>query len=315
MTRSSRWLREPVYPPVAPQVGRYLADIWAEDPNLQHEFPELEPETADVYLEWCMGPAAANLPPNVLPSEADLEARRLARRCARPTGSRPPGVNLVGYHGAVLGLGEVARSLVASLQDAGVDVAAVGNPMTLSQQLGDVECVEPADAPYDVNVFVVNADMMPPLAGQLGPDFFAGRRNVGVWFWEVDRLAPLPFKALQVLDEVWVASEHSRAAVAEVTDKPVHVVPIAVPVLAASIGSDEVNAAIGVPDDRFVFLMALDLFSVGERKNAWGLVRGLSGCVRAGRRRTARREGRSTACVVPTTSSDCASRPVRAPTW
>ena len=55
--------------------------------------------------------------------------------------------------------------------------------------------------------------MMPPLAGQLGPGFFAGRRNVGLWFWEVDRLSPVPVKSLQVLDEVWVASEHTRAAV------------------------------------------------------------------------------------------------------
>ena len=265
------WLREPTYPRVAPQVGRYLHDIWDEDPNLQHEFPELEPETADVYLEWCSGPASANLPACVLLSDAELAERRVARRRARPVGARPPGVNLVGYHGAVLGLGEVARSVADALRAVGVDVAAIGHPETLSQQLGDVACVEPIHAPYDVNVFVVNADMMPPLAGQLGPDFFAGRRSVGIWFWEVDRLVP-PTKALQVLDEVWVASEHTRAAVEPVSSKPVHVVPIPMPSAPADTATSLRRRDVGLPDDRFVFLMALDFFSVGERKNPWGLV-------------------------------------------
>jgi glycosyltransferase involved in cell wall biosynthesis len=266
------WLREPTYPRVAPQVGRYLHDIWDEDPNLQHEFPELEPETADVYLEWCSGPASANLPACVLLSETELQERRIERRRARPIAARPPGVNVVGYHGAVLGLGEVARSIADGLRAAGVDVAAIGHPETLSQQLGDVACVEPIDAPYDVNVFVVNADMMPPLAGQLGPDFFAGRRSVGIWFWEVDTVAPPPTKALQVLDEVWVASEHTGGAVEPVSSKPVHVVPIPMPSAPAGTATSLARRDVGLPDDRFVFLMALDFFSVGERKNPWGLV-------------------------------------------
>ncbi len=263
------WLTAPFFPRVAPQVGRYLHGVWDESPNLQHEFPELEPETADAYLEWCAGPARSGLPACVLPDDEALEARRVERRRARPTGPRAPGVNLVGYHGAVLGLGEVARSLADGLRGAGVEVAAVGNPETLSHQLGDVECVDPLHAPHDVNLFVVNADMMPPLAGQLGPTFFAGRRSVGLWFWEVDEMAPPPSQALQVLDEVWVASEHIRAAVAKVSSKPVRVVPIPIPSAPEAASS---RAGVGLPDDRFVFLMALDFFSVGERKNPWGLV-------------------------------------------
>jgi glycosyltransferase involved in cell wall biosynthesis len=263
------WIRRPTHPRVAPQVNRYLADLWDEDSNLRNEFPELEPETADAYLGWCIH-LAKGIPASVVPSPAELDARRLERRVARPVGARPEGVNVIGYHGAILGLGEVARAVADSLRAAGVDVAAVGNPETRSAQLGDVACVPPADAPYDVNLFVVNADMMPPLAGQLGPGFFAGRRNVGLWFWEVDKLSPVPVKSLQVLDEVWVASEHTRAAVAAVSDKPVHLVPIPIPSPRASPPTD--RSVVGLPDDRFVFLMTLDLFSVGERKNPWGLV-------------------------------------------
>src|SRR6185295_5037440 len=148
-----------------------------------------------------------DVPACVLPTDAEAAARRASRRRARPTGPRPAGVNLVGYQGAVLGLGEVARNLAEALGGAGVPVAAVTSPAVASRELYEVDTVEPDAAPHDVNVFVVTADTLPALAGKLGPGFFAERHNVGLWFWEADRFRPgAAQQAASVLDEVWAPS-------------------------------------------------------------------------------------------------------------
>jgi len=264
------WLREPTVPDVAPRVGRYLARYWDDSPLLRDEYPELDPATADMFETWCR--AHADLPACVLPTEAENVQRRAERRRARPQGPRPVGVNIVGYLGAVLGLGEVARNLAEALEGAGVPVAAVTNPATASRELYAFDCVAPDAAPYDLNLFVVTADMLPPLAGRLGPDFFAGRRSIGLWFWEAERFRPGALApAIPLLDEVWAPSAFVRDAVdAAVQERPVETVPIPVPVPAPPTGID--RSALGLPDDRFVFLFMFDYFSVTTRKNPLGLI-------------------------------------------
>ncbi|HEY8217675.1 MAG TPA: glycosyltransferase family 4 protein [Acidimicrobiia bacterium] len=265
-----RWLRAPVLPDIAPRVGRYLARRWSDSELLRDEYPELEPETAEAYEQWSRD--HGSVPACVLPTDAEQAERRARRRAARPAGPRAAGVNVVGYLGAALGLGEVARNLVDALREAGVPVAAVTNPATDSRDLYEVDTVAPDDAPYDVNLFVVTADMLAPLAGRLGPGFLAERRNIGLWFWEADRFrAGGPTPATVLLDEVWAPSAFVRGAIdAAAPGIPVETVPV--PVSSPAIRADIDRAALGLPADAFAFLFMFDYFSVVERKNPVGLV-------------------------------------------
>ena len=264
------WLREPTVPDVAPRVGRYLARVWSDSALLRDEYPELDSATAEVFESWCR--LHADLPACVLPTEAETEQRLANRRRARPKGPRPGGVNVVGYMGAALGLGEVARNLAEALEGAGVPVAAVTNPATASRELYEFDCVTPDAAPYDLNLFVVTADVLAPLAGRLGADFFAERRSIGLWFWEAERFRPgAPTPATVLLDEVWAPSAFVRGAVdAAVPERPVETVPIPVPVPTPPNGID--RSVLGLPEDRFVFLFMFDYFSVMKRKNPLGLI-------------------------------------------
>jgi len=264
------WLREPTAPDIAPRVGRYLARVWSDSALLRDEYPELEPATADAFEAWCR--AHGDVPECVLPTEAETAQQVASRRRARPVGPRPAGVNLVGYMGATLGLGEVARNLAVALADAGVPVAAVSNPATASRELYEFECVTPDAAPYDLNLFVVTADQLAPLAGRLGPDFFAERRSIGLWFWEAERFrSGGPTPATLLLDEVWAPSAFVRGAVdAALPERTVETVPIPVPVPTPPPGIE--RSALGLPDDRFVLLNMIDYFSVTKRKNPLGLV-------------------------------------------
>ena len=264
------WLRAPTAPDVAPRVGRYLVSLWGESERLRDEYPELDPTTAERFEAWCRD--HGDVPACVLPTGREVAERTSRRRRARPRGPRPPGVNVVGYLSAALGLGEVARNLAQALASAGADVAAVTNRATDSRELYEVDTVAPEDAPYDVNLFVVTADTLPALAGKLGPEFFAGRHSIGLWFWEADRFRPgTTARAIPVLDELWAPSAFVRAAVEAAEPRlPVESapIPVMVPPIPPAIGRGE----LGLSDDRLVFLFMFDFFSVTERKNPIGLI-------------------------------------------
>ena len=179
-------------------------------------------------------------------------------------------MNLVGYVTAVLGVGEVARLMAAEHNTARVPTAIVANRTTLSRQSLAFHSRPSSAAPYDVNVLCVNADHTAHLAQQLGPEFFADRRTIGVWFWEVEDFPPSMTEAFAVLDEVWVASDFVLEAIAPVAPRPVRKFPLPVVVPAAPEGIT--RSEVGLPDDRFVFLFVYDFLSTAERKNPVGLI-------------------------------------------
>ena len=75
--------------------------------------------------------------------------------------------------------------------------------------------------------------------------------------------------ALDLLDEIWVASDFVAETISLETDKPVLTFPL--PVIAPE-PTTLSRSDLGIPDDRFVFLFVFDFFSTLERKNPLGLV-------------------------------------------
>ena len=75
--------------------------------------------------------------------------------------------------------------------------------------------------------------------------------------------------AIDLLDEIWVASDFVAQTIAVETDKPVLTFPL--PVIAPE-PPTLTRSELGIPDDRFVFLFVFDFFSTLERKNPLGLV-------------------------------------------
>ncbi|HKA94144.1 MAG TPA: glycosyltransferase [Acidimicrobiia bacterium] len=266
------WIHEPVAPPTDPRVTRYLTRVWAEDETLQQVFPSLAGEGAEQYMGSLRqgGAADRGIPAWVLPTEEQLLELMKRRWRSRPTGPPPPGVNMVGYVTAVVGVGEVGRVLAAACDEVGVPKVVVANRDTGSNTSVPFETSSSSDAPYDVNLLCVNADHTLALAQQLGPEFFAERRTIGVWFWELEEFPPWMAEAFPVVDEVWVASDFVLESVAAASPKPVRKFPL--PVVVPSPPSGVTRATLGVPDGRFVFLFVYDFLSTAERKNPVGLV-------------------------------------------
>jgi len=180
-----------------------------------------------------------------------------------------PGVNLIGYARYEMGIGESCRLAARAMESADVPFGILnysgGNrSRDLDLSWKHKEFREPKPV-YPVNVFHVNADQMPPACEALGPEWLAGRINVGYWHWELPEFPDLFAAGFRHLDEIWVPSAFVRDSVSRKSPVPVHVVPhgvrVDVPEGAAN------RREFGLPERRFLYLCMYDTYSYFPRKN------------------------------------------------
>jgi glycosyltransferase involved in cell wall biosynthesis len=177
------------------------------------------------------------------------------------------GVNVVGFFRAEFGQGEAARRLVAALEGTGVPFSTVTYERIPHRQ--EHPFAERNGEAFPNNIVCLNAEHLVQFVLDGGRDLLRNRYSAGLWFWETSRF-PRRFRhALDYVDEIWVASDFVREAVARETSKPVLTFPL--PVLVPeppALGRGE----LGLPEDAFVFLFVFDFFSTLARKNPLGLI-------------------------------------------
>jgi len=256
-----------------PGINRLLAHLYGTRRDLQRTFPELEGADRQRLLAWARGIGAQEVPLLARLAELDPESERQAaeRETAPPgtQGEEPLGVNVVGYFRSELGVGEAARQVVRALDAVQVPLIPIHGPsVPASRQGHSFTHLSTADARFPINLICMNADMLPEFAEQVGEEFFFRRRSVGLWFWEVASFRDEWKPAFDVLDQVWVPTEHVAKAVSPVSPIPVAkvTIPVEVPAIVP-----RTRAELGLPEG-FVFLFSFDYRSVFERKNPLGVV-------------------------------------------
>lgn len=286
LLRFARWLEEagpreyalapPFLAPVAPLLAapaapgaaaasharRAARRVWASDVSARAKFHakrvlgEERTKALRRRLPW------APQPPRGEESGADpLAAIAISRF----------GVNVHGYIRTESGIGEGVRGLIRSLRAAGVPATLQNLELGVASRMADrsIDGVTQAQQ-YDVNLFFVNADQVPHVARHLGRERFAGRYNIGCWLWELEEFPREWLGSFRYLHELWTPSTFCLDALSAVSPIPVRRVPLAVdfeppPPLD--------RAALGLPDERFLFLFMFDHLSFAERKNPLGLLR------------------------------------------
>lgn len=201
---------------------------------------------------------------------AQARARRRARRRNLPA-TLP--VTIVGFHGAVHGLGEGARMLARGFADAGLPVRAVD----LSARVGfpvDLPATfpSPADAERGVVISHINPPELLRWARDTGGQPLEGRRHIGYWAWELEDAPADWAPAFDLVDEVWTPSAFAADAIRKIAPPRVKVSPAPYPLyLNPRLAPD--RARFGLPDDKVVVLMAFDLRSTAQRKNPYAALR------------------------------------------
>ncbi|HMD47205.1 MAG TPA: methyltransferase domain-containing protein [Acidimicrobiales bacterium] len=264
--------RAPDVPDDPGHLTLYQATLFGRRPDIRAAIHDPQGADRQRFFDWLGQEATAG---RIDPHLARPPARP-SGPIAAPGGWAPPdrlspGINLVGYLRAELGVGQGARLLADALATTGIPYATLVNTRTTSRQdhrFDDRASDRCGD--YDVNIVCANADQLPLFAAEVGPGFFAGRHTIGQWAWELEDFPDDFAGAFGLVDEIWAVSEFTRAAIARRTDKPVFAVPhpITAPAVPPGVGRDD----LGLPEDRTVFLFCFDALSVPDRKNPLGLV-------------------------------------------
>jgi len=262
------------------RIPRILSEIYRVRVDLQGVFPDGERSNAKAFLRWAVTSA---------PSEYKLDEyfiedfrRRAAKmdeeertRSATPgilapaPARRPFGVNLFGYFDTESGVGEIARCMARTLQDARVPLALINVEQPWLRRRDRTLRGFSMNNPYSVNLLMVNADQAPSAIARLGSEAFTGRTNIGYWFWELSRFPEGFTAAFPHFDQIWVASSFCLEAIAARSPIPVVKVP---PGFDFHVPGLRDRRSFGIGENDFVFLYAFDGASSVHRKNPAGAI-------------------------------------------
>lgn len=242
-----------------PRVTRFWLQVYRERSDLQFAFPDLGGQY-EAFSHWTRteGRELAELS-----GVGVLDDSGKAGESDRSQ-QEPWGVNVAGFLQSELGIGEAARSLISALDAARVPLLPIhGHWRPNSRQEHPYAMLETEDALFPINVVCVNADVMSTWAAEAGEDFFRNRYTIGFWWWEVTNFPTEWMRVFDLVDEVWVASEHVAEALLPIAPVPITKVPM--PVTAPSFRPRS-RVELALPDD-FLFLFLFDHHSIFERKN------------------------------------------------
>ncbi len=176
------------------------------------------------------------------------------------------GVNVVGYLGKQLALGDIGRLMARALPAHGVASSALSFTGAPSPAVDPPFPTDDAIA-HRTTLAVMAADQIPVLH-EWHPELFdATERMIAYCFWEMSHLSEAGVRGLDHVDEVWVATDFVRDAFERVGTVPVHRVPLPIAQPTPSARPRSSFEPFADSNDRVVLGVTFDHFSVLERKN------------------------------------------------
>ncbi|MDH4393594.1 MAG: glycosyltransferase [Aquabacterium sp.] len=267
--------------PAAQQPSWLMVLLWRRHAKLQAVFDLQLPTGRAGLLAWFTQRGAvqfglqALVPP---PAPPVVPVQTVASGAAPAAGHAQAvpalGVNLIGFAYGELGIGEDLRMAVQACQAAGVPFKVLNiNP---GQHLRQADrwlarhCTDDIAAlPHATNIFCLTGFDTLRVYAEKGTALFDGRHNIGWWPWELPVWPQRWAAAFSVVDEVWAATRFTRAMFAQVTDKPVTLMPL--PVCVGRLKPTS-RRTLGLPAKRFLFLFVFDFNSYLARKNPQAVI-------------------------------------------
>ena len=278
---SSNWLREPELGHGSGSVSRYWMEVYRERADLRAAFPDLARQI-EPFKQWIelhgheMGDIRG------LSTWEDKDPATLAPAGITAESSQaeaPWGVNVAGFLQSELGVGEAARGIISALDAVRVPVLPVHGRWRPNSRQDHAYAMFDTDAAiFPVNIVCVNADVLALWMAEAGDHFRAGRYTIGLWWWEVNVFPGAWLPAFDLVDEVWVATQHVADSLMPVSSVPVTKVtmPVSFPPVRWRARAD-----LGLPEG-FLFMFIFDYHSVFERKNPLAIVKAFKRAFPAG---------------------------------
>lgn len=191
--------------------------------------------------------------------------RHLRRTAYAKTKKWPRGINVAGFAQSVYGMGESTRALWRAVQSTGLPCVLINVQSHVHRNTDESLSDFALKNPFRVNLMTFSFDYSRRFYRDMGPRFFRGRYNIGFWYWEAETFPVRWHSAFDYYDEIWVATEFVREAIAAVS--PVSVCKITYPFSLNESEAVTDRSRFGLPADSCVFLFSFDFFSTVQRKN------------------------------------------------
>ena len=181
------------------------------------------------------------------------------------------GVNVIGYVYGQLGIGEDARMASRSLLAAQVpfNMVSFAPGADIGQNDRSMQQYVVEHGGFAINLFCLTAEETGRYYAEQGVSQFVNRYNIGYWPWELGAWPDAWQMLFDLVDEVWVSSQHTFDALVPVCDKPLYLMPMAVdlgPVTQFK-SRRQARAHFGLPAQAKLFCFSFDLNSYIDRKN------------------------------------------------
>lgn len=170
------------------------------------------------------------------------------------------GVNALGHVSGEYGMGQAIRSTIRAMEQAKIPFAIRDLKVGWHRNLDDSYTDWSDDNPYPINLIHINPSQ---LLDGIESDYFINKYNIGFWAWELPECPPSWFSAFDLFDEIWAYSNHSASAIAHASPIPVFKMPLTIDLPEPTVG----RKALGLPEDKFIFMFVFDFHSTFARKN------------------------------------------------
>lgn len=176
----------------------------------------------------------------------------------------PPGINVAGFFKSQFGIGESSRAIGRAVSDCGLPSKFLNINSNDHRNNDEGPDKSSEGNPYSVNLMTFSFDYARRFYRDQGRNYFTGKRNIALWYWELEQFPAMFHTNFDYYDEIWTPTEFCRNAFSHVSPIPVH--KITYP-LYPSTPVAATRGQFGVRESSYVFLFNFDYFSTVERKN------------------------------------------------
>jgi glycosyltransferase involved in cell wall biosynthesis len=255
-------------------VTNLMAAMRALEPALTEAFPLDSSAAIKSFMYWFIQNAfIRGIDPYFIQPVADC----LAQNCDQ---GAPPAIDcrqtqnlvgVIGYLRAEMGVGQVSRKLLQSLEKMGVSTQGYDVDLNVVARREDnsVEglLVDVVTAP--VHFYVINGDQLRLVKDYIAPKLNQASYQIAMPFWELSLFPQEWVGNFEGINEIWVESQFVRAALQPKFTMPVYCFPPAV-VLGDYQPKD--RASFNLPKNTFLFHFNFDFSSYSSRKNPGGAI-------------------------------------------
>lgn len=186
------------------------------------------------------------------------------------------GVNLIGYAFGRLGIGEDLRMAGKAFLKASVPMTMLDFPPGDNVDTNERSMARYVSTSGDFafNIFCLTAEETGRFYAERGRTQFVGRYNIGYWPWELGAWPKEWQQMLELVDEVWVSTQHTYDSLKPVCKKPLRLMPMAVELgrVQKYKSRTEARQTFKLNPSATLFCFAFDLNSYIERKNPMACV-------------------------------------------